>query len=1259
MLGEDDTVLGQLKPAYAKSVINLVAPYMEAKATREVWERVFRTQPAPAPPRNNPQKGLRQQPAQQPFESNTLYKRKGIKVLPVDDVPSDGSIPEGDPDWREKRWAEAVKNLQPRLHLDQLVTPKFSAMASQERLTPERLQEVLDRTKDVLWPKEQELLGHILANRVAALAWDFSHLGKVHPAVAPPQKIRTIPHKAWQAQGIPIPRPLMPKVIELLKKRVENKVLEDSHGAYRNPWFLVKKKDGGLRLINNAQKYNAVTIRDAFLPPAAEEVSEEFAMCELLSLVDIFSGYDQVALHPESRDMTTFATPIGLFRYCTLPQGATNSVAQFVRIVTRILRRLIPHICRPFVDDICIKGPKSMYQDELIRDGIRRAVAEHLQNVDAVLVECELAGLTVAVVKSQWCRKSTNILGYLCGSGGRLPDQAKVDKILRWTKCENVKDVRIFIGMVNMYRAWIAKYAEHAGPLWRLLRKNQPFVWEEEQRSGFAALQKALISPPLLITIDYGLVGHENEAGSSQTRHLQSDTDRSLPVGHESNDQDPERAGMPDTEPETSNMARTSRRISCTSDRTAVTSASTPQDATSQEDGPKLDKTVLISSYMLEGLIVLQTDASLTGWGAVLMQVRGGKRLPVRYESGIWTTAEAKYDATKRECRAVLFALKRLRCYLYGIRFLLETDAMVLVQQLNGAMYDLPGALLTRWIAWIRTFDFTIRHIRGTQNAVADALSRRPVTAQDYQDREEDGDIEDFVDLQIHLNLISENASPLNPGEVWSSESQDIARYLVEHVIPEGLSDKQSLGFRSKCAKYVVYDQILWYKPQKEGHRRRVIDDLALRIRLVEESHSQYGHRGRDATYGRLRRMYFWKGMYDQTEEAIRSCPQCQRWAPQRYEEVAQSTTPPAWIMWKIHLDVQHMPPDQGQKYLLEARCDLSGFLEAQPMREANSRNVRLFLETHLICRYGLPGIVVVDGGSEFKGELKTACEQLKIARVITSSYNPRANGIVEGGHFSLASSLAKTGDGKAKGWVKRLPVALFADRTTIRRSHGTTAFNITYGYDPVVPLEVSVPTWRMIAWTPDMDPEEYFEARMRFMERRQEDLDTTAKRVAAFREKLAQQRSVRDRHRQRPTNQQLRQGDLVLVYDNVRLINKSVNVKMSYRWQGPYFVRNKTEKGVYLLITPDGVQLPGTFPPHRLKKFVKSENFWIQEEEKEPMEGDQEGEEEESTIEGDLEAEESKEQEEEDETDTSTTTFPLHKRISFEIPIPDHYRPD
>lgn len=176
----------------------------------------------------------------------------------------------------------------------------------------------------------------MLFNQEAVLAWDFTEMGKVKKEVAPTQKIRNIEHKAWQVPGFQIPKALSSIVIDMLQERLKMEVIEPCHGPCRHLWYLVKKSTPGkYRLVNVAVELNRVTVRDANLPPSADEFSEEFAGCAISSLIDFFSGCDQVELDKESRDLTAFMTPLGLMRMTTLPQGATNSVVNLSELYSR------------------------------------------------------------------------------------------------------------------------------------------------------------------------------------------------------------------------------------------------------------------------------------------------------------------------------------------------------------------------------------------------------------------------------------------------------------------------------------------------------------------------------------------------------------------------------------------------------------------------------------------------------------------------------------------------------------------------------------------------------------------------------------------------------------------------------------------------------------------------------------------------------------------------------------------------------------
>jgi hypothetical protein len=105
-------------------------------------------------------------------------------------------------------------------------------------------------------------------------------------------------------------------------------------------------------------------IRNSAVGPIVDEFVEEFAGRTIYSIGDLYSGYDQFQLVVVSRDITTMHTPIRLVRMCTLPQGATNSVAHIMNAMNKVLRDCIVEITMSFLDDIPIKGCVIEEKDE-------------------------------------------------------------------------------------------------------------------------------------------------------------------------------------------------------------------------------------------------------------------------------------------------------------------------------------------------------------------------------------------------------------------------------------------------------------------------------------------------------------------------------------------------------------------------------------------------------------------------------------------------------------------------------------------------------------------------------------------------------------------------------------------------------------------------------------------------------------------------------------------------------------------------------
>ena len=89
--------------------------------------------------------------------------------------------------------------------------------------------------------------------------------------------------------------------------------------------------------------------------------------------------------------------------------------------------------------------------------------------------------------------------------------------------------------------------------------------------------------------------------------------------------------------------------------------------------------------------------------------------------------------------------LKKFRLQVYGVHFIIKTDAYVLVVQLNKSEIDLSGALITRQLIWIRLFNFDIRHIPKYKHTVIDGFLRRPPTEINNTRVEAEQSINDFI----------------------------------------------------------------------------------------------------------------------------------------------------------------------------------------------------------------------------------------------------------------------------------------------------------------------------------------------------------------------------------------------------------------------------------------------------------------------------------------------------------------------------------
>ena len=427
----------------------------------------------------------------------TAYKRVDKKVKPVPAVfPEDAKVTRTFPEDPLASLPPLPKN-----------PPEFKPHGC---LTHEGLEAIKVNESKFLWPEEEKLFVHVLQLNQDRFVFEDSQRGSFREDYFSPYIIPVVPHVPWDFKNIPIPPGIREKVVELLKEKIIAGVYEPSQSSYRSRWFCVLKKNGKLRLVHDLQPLNKVTIKEAGLPPNLDDFVEPFAGHQCYTVFDLYWGFDARKVHPQSRDLTAFQTPLGLLRITSLPTGFTNSPAEFQACMTFILQDEIPHKANIFIDDLPIKGPKTQYLDangkpEVLPEnpGIRRFIWEHALDVHRIIHRVGQAGGTFSPTKVQLAQQEVLIVGQKCTPEGRLPDDQKVEKILKWPPPSTPKEVRGFLGLCGTVRIWIRNYSTMARLLTELVRQDVEFEWNERREEAFQQLKEAVTTAPALRPIDY------------------------------------------------------------------------------------------------------------------------------------------------------------------------------------------------------------------------------------------------------------------------------------------------------------------------------------------------------------------------------------------------------------------------------------------------------------------------------------------------------------------------------------------------------------------------------------------------------------------------------------------------------------------------------------------------------------------------------------------------------------------------------------
>ena len=119
---------------------------------------------------------------------------------------------------------------------------------------------------------------------------------------------------------------------------------------------------------------------------------------------------------------------------------------------------------------------------------------EHIEHVRTVLKLLKDNGLYVKLEKCDFHVTETTFLGFTVSINGLYMDKNKVKSVFDWPSPKNIKELQSFLGLCNFYRKFIKDFAKNMEPLRRLLKKDNPYVWDKSAEDAFNKLKKFLQS---------------------------------------------------------------------------------------------------------------------------------------------------------------------------------------------------------------------------------------------------------------------------------------------------------------------------------------------------------------------------------------------------------------------------------------------------------------------------------------------------------------------------------------------------------------------------------------------------------------------------------------------------------------------------------------------------------------------------------------------------------------------------------------------
>ena len=471
-----------------------------------------------------------------------------------------------------------------------------------------------------------------------------------------------------------------------------------------------------------------------------------------------------------------------------------------------------------------------------------------------------------------------------------------------------------------------------------------------------------------------------------------------------------------------------------------------------QEAAFKALKRALISRRImaaprLDRPFKLYTDASDVAVGAILVQDdnQGVERV-IQYVSHALNPVQRRWACIEREAYAIIYAIEKLRPYLYGAPFKIFCDHKPLKSLFTKQM---ANTRIQRWSVLLSEFGANICYHKGKLNVRADFLSRMPVSAAKTE----------YVGIIDSDDWISPEAFP-------EQRMQEVLPLIYDGIDLNTIKTAQEKEFSRERrlavdgdSDFTLINGVLYSiarpNPLSATYPRLMLPKV-YRSNVIIRAHKEVGHMSIMKTFHRVLEAYVWPGMRRDIKDVIKICPICQLYTQHRDRVPFGSMEIPNSPMAIVSADLSgpYICSTNGNRYILTIICHLTGWVEAIPIKDKTNASVWSAFATHFFPVHSFPQILITDNGLEFCAQAwETYLQNLGIEHRRTPPYRPNANAINERSHRTIKNMISKLCSNRTTDWENKLPDVLLAHRISVSSTSNFSPFYLLYGRRPRMPL--------------------------------------------------------------------------------------------------------------------------------------------------------------------------------------------------------------